>query len=635
MTTANKHIENYLTYYLNSNFNPGFAVLLQGKWGCGKTWFIKQFIEKHQTSGKHEKFIYITLYGVTSVSEIEDQIFQQLHPILSLKAMALSGKILKGIARASLKIDFDGDKNSDGSLNASLPDINLPEYLKNTAKSILIIDDLERCAIPLNDLLGYINSFVEHQESKVIIIANEEELECVENDMESENKLYRKIKEKLIGKTFQVEHDIEQAYIYFVSQVEQEQAKEFLTDSKNKIIEIFNTANYCNLRHLKQCLWDFERFYQYIPLEYRKISDLMEDLLSHFFAFSFEIKSGQIIPADIKDLASISIREMISNDINDNSAPLPIDIVLKKYPFISAYDMILTEQSWRDLFGKGYLEKNDLLEGLGKSKYCQDENTPTWVKLWHYIDLEDDEFTTLYLEVLTLWNKKQFIKAGEVLHVCGLFLTFSHKGLIDRKIDEILSECKKYIDNLKIDGELKKVQGEKRRFEFLDRDQWGGLGYAGSDLKEFQEVFSYLVQKMNDAKIESLPKAGKELMKILKTDAHKFERMIYLNNTEDAIYYETPIFKYIDPNEFFKVFLNLSNSKKKSAIFAIEERYKIHDLVSKLSEEIVFIKEFNSLIIQEAKRKKGFVSGYVLSNISSHYLKKIIEKIESKKITNG
>jgi len=116
MTNANKHIEDYLTYYLNSNFNPGFAVLLQGKWGCGKTWFIKQFIENYPKPDKQKKFIYITLYGVTSVSEIEDQIFQQLHPILSSKAMALSGKILKGIARASLKVDFDGDNKSDGSI---------------------------------------------------------------------------------------------------------------------------------------------------------------------------------------------------------------------------------------------------------------------------------------------------------------------------------------------------------------------------------------------------------------------------------------------------------------------------------------------------------------------------------------
>ena len=42
--------------------------------------------------------------------------------------------------------------------------------------SILIFDDLERCKIPINDLLGYINQFVEHLNLKVIIVANEKEI---------------------------------------------------------------------------------------------------------------------------------------------------------------------------------------------------------------------------------------------------------------------------------------------------------------------------------------------------------------------------------------------------------------------------------------------------------------------------
>jgi KAP family P-loop domain len=45
--------------------------------------------------------------------------------------------------------------------------------LRNIDKSILIFDDLERCKVEISSLLGYINYFVEQQEMKVIIIANE------------------------------------------------------------------------------------------------------------------------------------------------------------------------------------------------------------------------------------------------------------------------------------------------------------------------------------------------------------------------------------------------------------------------------------------------------------------------------
>lgn len=39
------NITKYLNDYLNMD-NPQYAVLIQGKWGCGKTFYINQQIEK-------------------------------------------------------------------------------------------------------------------------------------------------------------------------------------------------------------------------------------------------------------------------------------------------------------------------------------------------------------------------------------------------------------------------------------------------------------------------------------------------------------------------------------------------------------------------------------------------------------
>jgi len=38
----NKHIENYLDLYLERE-DVEYATLLTGKWGCGKTYFIKNY----------------------------------------------------------------------------------------------------------------------------------------------------------------------------------------------------------------------------------------------------------------------------------------------------------------------------------------------------------------------------------------------------------------------------------------------------------------------------------------------------------------------------------------------------------------------------------------------------------------
>ena len=40
----NRHIEKYLDHYLEIT-TPDYAVMLKGEWGCGKTYFIKKYIE--------------------------------------------------------------------------------------------------------------------------------------------------------------------------------------------------------------------------------------------------------------------------------------------------------------------------------------------------------------------------------------------------------------------------------------------------------------------------------------------------------------------------------------------------------------------------------------------------------------
>jgi hypothetical protein len=76
---------------------------------------------------------------------------------------------------------------------------------------VIVFDDVERCAIPICHLLGYINKFVEHGGFKVILVANENEILEREKADESNLNAYRRIKEKLIGKTFEIVPEIESA----------------------------------------------------------------------------------------------------------------------------------------------------------------------------------------------------------------------------------------------------------------------------------------------------------------------------------------------------------------------------------------------------------------------------------------
>ncbi|HHF2762830.1 TPA: P-loop NTPase fold protein, partial [Haemophilus influenzae] len=111
----NKHIENYLDLYLERE-DVEYATLLTGKWGCGKTYFIKNYIEKKSKEKKY-KFIYISLFGLKDIPSVNDAIFEELHPILSHKGVKILGGVLKSAIKLGFKFDLGEDKNDETSVN--------------------------------------------------------------------------------------------------------------------------------------------------------------------------------------------------------------------------------------------------------------------------------------------------------------------------------------------------------------------------------------------------------------------------------------------------------------------------------------------------------------------------------------
>ena len=222
----NKHIKEFLNYYIGLP-NPQYAVLLKGKWGSGKTHFINEY--KKELDKNKQKYIYVSLYGVTSYDEIETKFLEAIYPRLYNKKTIFAGKIAKQLLKATLKIDWDGNQQENAEIEVKIPDLK-PEDLLNTKDYILIFDDLERCSINIINLLGYINFFVEHQSYKVILIANEKELK--------KTKKYKTIKEKLIGKTFEFKTNSSLAYDSFLNKLKESKRKYF-RKRKRKYIRTF------------------------------------------------------------------------------------------------------------------------------------------------------------------------------------------------------------------------------------------------------------------------------------------------------------------------------------------------------------------------------------------------------------
>jgi hypothetical protein len=294
ISSVNAHVQEYLDYYCGLTNPPGFAVLLKGSWGSGKTWFIEQYQKSLET--KNLRTLYISLYGMKSTSDIEDKFFQLLHPIMSSRGMAITGIIMKGLLKGALKIDLTRDGKDDVAWNIEIPQINHSFKPSDIGNTILIFDDVERCKIDLGSLLGYVNFFVEHNEMKVILIADEEKL--------LKHQDYSFIKEKLIGKTLNISPSFEDALTSFINNVEDAKTKDFLVNNFNAIKDLYQRADYKNLRSLNHILLGFSRIFQSLPEKVQNHSEALVDILRVLTAFSIEIQRGKILPEDIEKLTT-------------------------------------------------------------------------------------------------------------------------------------------------------------------------------------------------------------------------------------------------------------------------------------------------------------------------------------------
>ncbi|WMO23944.1 KAP family NTPase [Vibrio parahaemolyticus] len=619
MSEKNDNINDFLDYYFGFEHAPEYAVMIKGAWGAGKSWFIKKALERlEQNSGK---YLYVSLYGMTCFEDIENSFFEQMHPVLSSKGMKLTSKIAKGLLKATIKLDLDDDGKSETTAKIPTEELKLPDYLKDTDSFVLVFDDLERCSMNIGDILGYINQFVEHQGYKVLIIANEDEI----LDKSDDNKCYSRAKEKLIGKTFELVPNTNLALESFIESASSESLKAFYQDNLTNIISVYSSSQCKNLRHLKQALWDFERFYNALPTSTFDKVELKAELLNIFLCFAFETRSANYTIQTIS-----RVKDSIYEDMFDKDEDKPkslYSVLSSQYPMINFSDSLVEESVWVDFFDKGIIDKEKIKESIERNKYYQDMNTENWVKLWHYHDLSDSEFEQLFETVNQEVTEHKYTDHQVVKHLAGLFIRLSDIALIPIDKTKALSTFKSYVDYL-FDNDYLPSELNDHRFDF-DTDSWGGLGFAGRDIKEFEQFEEYLNEKIEQYKVKCMPNTAGDLLELMKYDVGLFTLKLILCNREENIYYKTPILKDIDSNKFVEVLLSLPGEKFRRVGYMFKERYSVKQFHVHLINELEWLKEVESLLEQHRNESKGKLSGYRISLLLDSYIKPAIKALET------
>jgi len=257
--------------------NTTGALLVTGEWGSGKTYFFKEILPSESWFKDHASIISISLFGITNREILDKKLKEKyLHKTLDIPEIPsetqnvfskLKSSLTKMITDLDIKISTSEEKIPLNSMLGVVQTfsniwdnfISIPS-VDGIKKVILIFDDLERCPMDMEKLLGAINAYVEGSEIKTILIANEDYIK----KKETTDKTYTIMKEKLVCRTIKYEPNFTSIVENIINTYKTNDQKytSFLKDNKKIFIEYLEKLK--NIRILKTAIQDFELFYQII-----------------------------------------------------------------------------------------------------------------------------------------------------------------------------------------------------------------------------------------------------------------------------------------------------------------------------------------------------------------------------------
>ncbi|AHG74441.1 hypothetical protein X781_22970 [Mannheimia sp. USDA-ARS-USMARC-1261] len=449
----NTHITEYLDLYLQRE-NTQYATLLIGNWGCGKTYFIKDYINQKERKDKDiYKFIYISLFGLKSISSVNSAIFESLHPILGSKPVKFLGGVLQHAVKVGFRVDIFGDeKDKESTINFDFSKIN-PLENRDYKELVFVFDDLERTGIPLTEILGFINLLCEQSNSKVIVVSNEKEI--------SEDKIYNKFKEKLVGKTLVVENNERDFWIKYKNKYHDK-----INDDRLDVVkEVFKKFGDGNFRILEKTTEDYLDFIRGISSNFLENSSFDNWLIKDFFSLSLKFRQ--------------------LNNFDD-----VITYMEKRNYYKHA---MFDNKEWEDIITGFYQNYERLNEKISTFPIFKIEENASWKNLWRYLALTNNEFQENMEDMLKRFKNYEYNDIGVLVHVINLIVLF-----IDQKLCNIID-----IDEIKqIVGEYiaKNMDNPAWADSMMVRFNGTGLGYVNENDPDVKEIVDQIYDGIDKIK---------------------------------------------------------------------------------------------------------------------------------------
>ena len=574
-------LQEYLNYFVGVD-EPEYAVLVTGSWGVGKTFLVRSILSKSTS-------YYVSLYGLTTTDAIHEAVLAEMAPAVSQARKHLPAVVSGLMSIAQLP-----------SLNSLTPSLCNALLRRNVQiDKALIFDDLERCTVKLSDLLGAVNTYIEHHKCKVIIIAHEDKIEGFLSHM----------KEKIIGHTIRVTPDISAALERFISEHKDHEYRKFLLSYKDTVISTFSNSGIASLRMLRYAVNDFRRLYDLLDIEHRQHRDAMVELVALFVAFNLEVHEENLNQQHIENRKSSRIRYLVRASMNkaEKEDSLPLVTANEKYRDVDLESTLLNDGVLVQMLIEGIYSEPEIRGSINNSAHflkVDEPDTPPWKIVMNFRELDDTLVDHAVDRMREQFAERAVEEPGEMLHIFALLMMMSETDISREPLNFIVSECKRYIDDLFQDSRLRPEDWEPDR-ERRPEGYFGGFAYWVMDAykEEFNEVNLHLRLARKRALERELPSMASELLSELRSDSEQFIRSIWQTDEGMGRFADVAVLHKIDPKAFVCAWLENGESKLHGISYALENRYAAPN---RLQEEHEWVSNVVDIILEMADNASGF-----------------------------
>lgn len=579
--------------FLSDAKSPRYALLIDGPWGVGKTHFYRAL---ETTFGTGKRWLYVSLYGVRDKRDIDRAVFAALYPSLSGKGAEVAGALASAVLQR-------------GGLDLKL---DLTSVLDRSAADVIVFDDLERTKLGPTELLGYINTYVEHEHDglKVILLANVAEFDDAAG--------FQRTREKVIGRTLRLAPDFDAAFDSFVADLPATGSGGLLSGRRERIRALHALSGTNNLRVLHQAVRDFARLADALEPLHRENSAAMGVLVDLVFVFAIEFHSAGIAAEELGDRRTQWIRGVVAE-----GQPTTIRRLSDKYLDASLIETPISDEALRTLLVDGVVDEQGVRSDLGRSRWFLTEEEAAWRRVWRAFELPDPIVEPAIDEMNKVWGEHGYVRAGEILHVLGLRLWLAEIGRLPMDRAAAEADGRRYIDALRDSGALEAIDADHVSRVMVLRS-YGGLGYTERESDDFRRLADYLSEQQVVADDQRRPAQAAELFEELKGSPALFSRRILSNGGEDSRWSQIALLQHIDPAAFAEWLTRQDPAIQRETIASLSARYDFAALDQHLAEERSWLEALRERLALIADASGPIARDRVMKNIA-WYLNRVLD----------